>query len=73
MTFEDYWQLLMKQRPIADDQKVLLTKEQFKYMLEQSWNLALESTNPSDDTSTEDVVDWLFHRDKKDKEKFKGE
>lgn len=37
MTFEEYWIHLMKVKPIKEDQQVLLSKAQFKNMLQKSF------------------------------------
>lgn len=36
--FENYWKTIMMLKPIKDGQKITMSKEQFKHMLEQSYN-----------------------------------
>ena len=48
MTFEDLWKDMLKIRPIKKNQKVILTKDQFKTMLKQSYNYGAESQKSTD-------------------------
>jgi hypothetical protein len=40
MNFEDYWTLLNAKRPIPFKGKIVMTAEQFKAILKQTWERA---------------------------------
>ena len=55
MTFDDLWKKMMVIRPVNKNQKVVLTKSQFKAMLKQSFDCGEDNQK-----STNKLFDGLF-------------
>lgn len=47
MTFEHYWLKLLQKNPISDTQRVSMSKQEFRKILEQSFNIGFNEAKNS--------------------------